>query len=176
MDKIKQRKRLQQEALHKATLIQRSGMSFYCTVLEEAQAEPAAVLEGLNVMNNADGHNVRDIFNVGKLLLSGNGDQLALVTFVPPTTSSFKLTAWDWMDLILHEYGAGGGKMLPESNATVAIGLIPNNPGAAVYVSNLKSEIICNELEFLRGQGALPDRADDYYKVVPPGGELFASL
>ncbi len=162
----KQRKRAQQEATQKASLIQKSGMPFFCTILEETQGDETIIKEAVEVINKVvkkpDGTIVRDLTNVGKLLVSANEEQMVLVTHVPTNDdSNMKLTAWDWMDLILHEHGAGCGRMSSDSDPTVAIGIIPNNPSKNVYVFKLKDEIISKELDFLRGQGVLPRREEE---------------
>ncbi len=175
----KQRKRAQQEATQKASLIQKSRMSFFCTVLEEAQGDVAVTQEALDLINKIvskpDGTVVRDVSSVGKLLLSANDDQLVLVTYVPESVSASinpKITAWSWMDLILNEYGAGGGRMKENSNETTAIGVIPNNPSKDVYVFKLKDQILNNEYDFLRTQGVLPPRANEDDETLL-GDEVF---
>ncbi len=141
-------KRAQQEASQKASLISKSGMAFFCTILEETQGDPEMLLEALEIMNKVvkkpDGTTVRDVSNIGKLLLSANEDQLAITTYIPSDlkkTSGINFTAWDWMDLILHEYAGKKRQFRPESTETVASGLILNDPAKDIYVFKLKDNV-----------------------------------
>ncbi len=164
----KQLKRAQQEATQKASLILKSGMPFFCTVLEETQGDADVLLEALHLMNKVvkkpDGTIVRDVSNVGKLLLSANDDQLAITTYIPSELkkeSGINFTAWEWMDLILHEYAGENRHFRSKSNETTASGIILNDPSKDIYVFKLKDTIINKEYEFLRGQGALPAKEQE---------------
>lgn len=159
----KQLKRAKQEAAQKTSQIRKSGLPFYCAILEESQGDMAAVLAGMTaanavVKNKTTGEIIRDLTaDVGKLFLSSDDDRLVVVTYVPAGRA---LTAAEWCQRIVTKYG-GTINVDVAVGDDMACGTIPNDPNAGIYVFKLRDQIVSEEYAALRSAGLLREAADE---------------
>jgi hypothetical protein len=163
----KQLKKVKQEASQKASQINKSGLPFFCTLMEEPQGDIKALLEAMETINTVikkpNGEIVRDVSQVGKLLISVNDDQMSIVTYVPNGLYE-NFTAKSWTDSILDLYNL---KTVSCSDCTNydkddnAFLIIPNQPDKNIYVFKLRDEIISKEYAKLRSNGLIPPLKED---------------
>lgn len=155
-----QLKRSKQEANQKASLIYKAGMPFYCANLDECKGDIAALVEVLLIINTPikkpNGEIIRDTSNVGKMLISANEHQLAIVTY----SVSEKLNAEDWIDPILYKYNAVEN-IYDINNEEIKCGIIRNDPSMDIYVFKLRDELISEQYERLKSMHLIEEKEDD---------------
>jgi len=150
----KQQKKAKQEALQKASQIAKSGLAFYCTILEECLGDGGALLQSLRIMNtpvkNREGVVMRDISSVGQMCITADNDRLFVVFYVKDVSD---FTAEKWCNRALEKYSVER-KQTIDSNTCVAC--LTNVPEKDVYVFKLKDTLVSEQYAMLRSSGLLP--------------------
>jgi hypothetical protein len=160
------------EGTFKINQISKSGMPFFCTLLDDAEGDLAATMETFKVMNEPilkkTGEIVKDVRSVGKLALSTNDDHMIIACYVPEQYADV-LTAEQWLKKIMDPYK---DHTVHEIFPNTAIGSISNKPENEVYVFKLRDEIISQQYAFLRKMNLLPPVAEEEEDDPLLGDEL----
>jgi len=165
----KQKKKAKQEAAQKASQISKSGLPFYCTILDECVGDPGALLDAMLYMNTPikkkDGETVRDIASVAKLVVSSNDEQIAILAYVPKHET--RLNAYAWLQPIVAKWEGlvesmdAGGNTIDEKAGEMCMGLVSDDPQRDVNVFKLRDAIISEQYDRLRKLELLPAAEED---------------
>lgn len=166
-------KKVRNEATQKISQIDKSGMPFFCTLLEEPLGDLKETTEAFEIMNQPitkkTGEIVKDVRGIGKLALSTNDDQMIVACYVPKDK---ELSAKDWLESILASYPDAEVNEVTDDDL-IAIGTIKNNPDKDIYVFKMRDEIISKQYAFLREKGLLPPvEVDEDEELL--GDDIFA--
>jgi hypothetical protein len=102
---------------------------------------------------------VRDISNIGKLLITANDDEMHLIFYVKDRDG---ITAASWCKDVLDKYEATH----EEHDEHTHVATIANNPEKDVYVFKLKDVIVSEQYAMLKERGLLPKEDGDDDEVL----------
>merc|ERR1711871_1766232 len=96
---------------------------------------------------------------IGKMILSINDDQMAMISYVPPSKID-EITADSWLKEILRQLGASADSYI-SGNENVAKAIVKKNEDKGLFPLKLKDAGITNSIEYLKKKGLFPDKDDD---------------
>jgi len=139
------------------------GLQFFCTSMDEPGGDADLLYESMKAMNAFSDPTEEErkggSGRIGKMLISKNQEdsKLALVTYCPPAKHG-ELKADQWMKDVLK--ALGGGELL-FGDAFTAKAMIQNDADKGLFVLKLKDSAITESINYLKGKGLFPDKADD---------------
>ncbi|GAB5366412.1 hypothetical protein AAMO2058_001141500 [Amorphochlora amoebiformis] len=144
------------------------GMQYFCASVDKCDGEFDLLQESLNSMNKEVPKDTDEktggAGSIGKMLFSAGVKRLAIVAHVPPPLNE-KVDASAWLGEVLLQTG-GNGKIVGDSNSTIAFAQIPLDAANNFYPIKVKDEAIPHAIRHLKSLGVFPDRDDESSDIV----------
>merc|ERR1712046_556146 len=96
---------------------------------------------------------------IGKMILSISDEQIAFVSYVPPSKTG-EIQADTWLKDILKVLGADAGCYI-SGTKNVAKAVVKQDMDKGLFPLKLKDAGITQSIEYLKKKGLFPDTSDD---------------
>eukprot|EP00746_Dinoflagellata_sp_MGD_P016598 gnl/MRDRNA2_/MRDRNA2_137605_c0_seq1.p1 gnl/MRDRNA2_/MRDRNA2_137605_c0~~gnl/MRDRNA2_/MRDRNA2_137605_c0_seq1.p1 ORF type:complete len:251 (-),score=58.70 gnl/MRDRNA2_/MRDRNA2_137605_c0_seq1:194-946(-) len=136
------------------------GTAYFCTVVQEPEGDVDYLMQSVIAMNQkcepgaeerkgCSGH-------VGKMALSDNDDQLAIVAYVPEDKYE-ELSCEEWLQHVLNPYTH---KVISKGQ-NFSTGIIPKDADKGIFPLKIRDDVVKKALDFLRAKKLFPEAPKD---------------
>jgi hypothetical protein len=151
------------------------GLEFFCTKVDEPAGDLELMKYSLEGMNKEIDPNDEESKGgsgwIGKLIVSINDDQTALIAYVPEDKQA-KVNAAEWLKDVLSVYDEA---KFEESTAGLAKAIVPKNADKGTFSLKVRDDAISRGISYLRSKGAFPE-AEDSDSEPAMGDDFFDNL